>query len=641
MVLQSLHPPRSTSRFLLAYEQALAYEPRVGSGVTAIRDAKGRRLPTWLQFLLYEYGLIELTPYVPNFYTLLDEGRAWQIDRDTFAAVLRGLGWVSAQGSIVEAPSRRNWWNSFQVNLNDLPPADSPNLSRIEKIVELSAPFRSDFRRGVNGYDIGAGEGDYTKLDASILDRESGVRLTPSGALWSFGRVTEWAHELTEAEGTALGNWLAHASLSSFLVDFENGTAIVDDLPVDLDDVVEFSRGTSKWHSDVAGHWQEFGVNEIARLDSGVLIEPAADRLTQFAPELNPLDDATAATVILIGVDDPFGGDQAIRVMFEGDAGRTLLVPADGLQPDTVYSVSFFARLISSIGYLPPGGDAGFQSFFSQLTANEWVRVEGLPFTTDDIAGQWLDLTLAASGATVVIDLFGFQVEEGPKVTSPIPGPDLTGHRDEDLLSLGLPDGLNNVVVTFGDGTGQSFLGVEGPFEIRADILNRPLIANVANASSTTWKSMAFPWTEANFPWASDAVVQRQITLAHWFEGRGAYLALKNDAGQVIGYRRARAVRQVLPDYNGPFAVLSATYAPTQSGRSVIVEAMTDAGNGAGQIARSIEIVIGGTLLSGIPPGRLWLDPDELVGGVSIASKTVNIPLRATVRERLKLLLRF
>ena len=639
---RSLLPPRASTPFLRAFEQATAYEPRVVSGVDAIRNVKGRQLPGWLQFLLYEYGLIELTPYVPNAYTLLAQGRTWQIERDTFAAVARGLGWVSAPATIVEAPERREWWNSFQLYFESLPPADFPHLERIEKIVDLSTPYRSDFRRGVFGYDAPALEGDVNRLDASLLDFESGVRLRPGGPLWSFGRVHELSHVMTEAEGIALDNWILGVAEDDYFVDLVALTAIVDEEPVPIEEAITFSRATPKWHSNAAGVWTEFAIDEIATTDRGTLIEDAADRLCLFIPpEFNPMEDETAAVVDQIALDDPFGGSQAIRVTFTADAGRTFLVPASGLLPSTTYSFSFFARLISATGVTTGGGDGGFQDVFSQLVEGEWVRVKSAPFTTGAIAGQWVDLTLVDPGAVLTVDLFGFQVELGSKVTSPIVGTEITGHRAADILTLLIPPGLNNIVARFDDNSGQSFIGVIGPFTLVPSTLNRPLLLDVGNASASTWQSMAFPWAEANFPWVSDAVAQRQIALAGWFAGKVAYIALRDGAGDLIGYRRARAVRQVDPDLAGAYLFGGARYKSTIAGRTVFIEAMTDAGNGAGVVAKTAEFVFEATLAPGVPPGALWLAPDELVGGVPIAASPIDIPLRATVRERIKLMLRF
>jgi len=200
--------PVNGSPVLRAIEQATAYEPHVQDGADAVINIKGRRLPSFLAFLAYEYGLTDLSPYVPSIYTLLDEGRQWEIERETFASVARALGWIGIAATIDEAPKRRAWWNSFQLLLTAIPAADSPDLTRIEHIAGLSAPLQSDFRRGVAGYDAGAMELAYGRLGQCMLGVESGVRLHAGGPLWSFGRSTEIDHLLTEAEGTALGIWV-------------------------------------------------------------------------------------------------------------------------------------------------------------------------------------------------------------------------------------------------------------------------------------------------------------------------------------------------------------------------------------------------------------------------------------------------
>ncbi len=73
-MVASLLPPNGTP-VLRAFEQAVAYEPRVESGLGLVPNVKGRNLPAFLQFLLWEYGLIELAPYLDNPYVLIEEGR--------------------------------------------------------------------------------------------------------------------------------------------------------------------------------------------------------------------------------------------------------------------------------------------------------------------------------------------------------------------------------------------------------------------------------------------------------------------------------------------------------------------------------------------------------------------------------------
>jgi hypothetical protein len=190
-------------------EQSLAYEPRVASAIELIPNVKGRELLPFMRFLLWEYGLIEIVAYLPNPYVLMAAGRDWQIERDTFAAVTRALGWVEQPGSIVEAALRRKWWNSFQLNLAAVPPNDGLALNRIEIVTRLSKPFRSDLRRVVSGYDAPALEADEIRLDGGRADSDSGVRLLPSGPLWSFGSPLEVEHLWTEVEGALVDNWLA------------------------------------------------------------------------------------------------------------------------------------------------------------------------------------------------------------------------------------------------------------------------------------------------------------------------------------------------------------------------------------------------------------------------------------------------
>lgn len=636
----SLLPPNGTA-FMRALEQATAYETRLSSGIETIYNIKGRRLPDWLSYLLYEYGLLELTPYVTNPYILLEQGRDWQNERDTWAAILRGLGWVGAPGQIVEAPARRFWWNSFQIYLDSLPPFDVPDLERIDRVTQLGKPFRSDFRRGVHGYDIPAFEADRTRLDGSLLDTESGVRLRAGGPRWSFGRLHEVAHVLTEDEGIAIGNWLPAVADEEYAVDLKTLTATLDGEPIPFSEAVAFERAGPKWHSDLAGNWYRFLEDAIAATDRGSLIEAAATRLSTFNLLFNPVEDEAAATVIEIDVDDPFGGNDAIRVEFDGDAGNVLYIPAEGLIEGSTYSVSFFARLVAVTGSPGGVGGPGFVPILDQLVADEYVRVTGEAFVSGSIAGQWFDLTLDTPGATIVVDLFGFQIEAGAKATSPIEGEDITGERAADELALLLPDGLNNIGLTFDDGSGQSFLQVEGTFPIDPAGLNRPIIAGLGNLSAAIWRSMAFPWTEATFPWNSDAASQRAIILANWFEGQDAYFALSGGDGSVIGYRRARIVRQASGLFGGPIKFAGAGYQASASGQFVFAEALTAAGDGAGNEAKNIALIIGAARKAGVPPGQLWLAPDELLGGEPIAARSVTIPLRQTVRERVKLLLRF
>ncbi|WP_039757938.1 phage tail protein [Bartonella queenslandensis] len=199
--------PSHATEFEKRLADACDFHQDVDGSVLGISRAKLiTRPPRFLPWLIEEYGLGELTPYVPNLYDLIDQGLAWQRLRGSVAAIELGLQWLELSAHFKPAWSGRAWWNSFQLEFNQLP--EQSNLEAIEAIVGLSKSFRSDFRRGVYGYDVEALEGNMSRLDDSLLDFESGMHLTAGDTLFSFGRTTEINHMLEEQEGKRIGNWI-------------------------------------------------------------------------------------------------------------------------------------------------------------------------------------------------------------------------------------------------------------------------------------------------------------------------------------------------------------------------------------------------------------------------------------------------
>lgn len=346
---------------------------RMNDAVPAIATSKENPPPSFLPFLVWEYGLGPLTPYVENLYDLLEEGIRWQRVRGTYGAVRRGLEFVGVTATVEPAWHGRAWWNSSQLRFPALPANDAPLLGQIEGITRLSLPFRSDLRRGVHQYDIPPTEADGTLLDGSLLEEESGIRLVGGSTVWSFGRTTEFDHLLTEAEGTAIGNWIA--------------------------------------------------------------------------------------------------------------------VPSEG---------------------------------------------GGIP-----------------------------------------------------------------------------------------------------------WVSMTYPWTTATFPWAANADAQRRSLMAAWFSGREMYAVFRDADDAIIGYRRVRAAHAVQTQFQGPYSVAGQTYAAADGGQVAYIEAMTDFADADGIEARKVSIATAITKAAGVPAGRLWLRPQDVTARTEFATKNITIPLRRTVRERVKFLVRF
>lgn len=202
--MPDLLPPSSTEFERSASRTADIYAKLFGD-IAAIRGAKlVNAPPSFLPWLIYEYGLGELTPYVPNLYDLIREGIAWQRVRGTPAAVKRGIGWLGYSATIEEAAVRWRWWNHFQIELDRVRDSED-DLAGIEGIAGLSVSLRSDFWRGFAGYDVRALEGDYSRWDGSAWEDDSGVRLPGGKAKWSFGRRYEFDHEITHEDLVELG----------------------------------------------------------------------------------------------------------------------------------------------------------------------------------------------------------------------------------------------------------------------------------------------------------------------------------------------------------------------------------------------------------------------------------------------------
>lgn len=173
-----------------------------------VRLANELTPPQFIPWLIWQYGLGELTPYVPTLNQLIDEGVRWQRVRGTPSAIYQGLEWIGYAGTIEEAAARRRRWNRFQLQLSRVRDNDLPDLTRIDGIVSLSPPIRSKFSRGFRGYDIRAAETSYQRTSGSLTSDHSGVYLPGVGAKWSFGRRYEATHAMTEAQLTALGAWI-------------------------------------------------------------------------------------------------------------------------------------------------------------------------------------------------------------------------------------------------------------------------------------------------------------------------------------------------------------------------------------------------------------------------------------------------
>lgn len=184
---------------------------RLAAVFALIREADRNPPPSFMPWLVAEYGLGELSHWVPNLYDLVAEGIAWQRIRGTPAAVDMGLSWLGYAAEYELPPAHRRRWHLWQAHLDRVRDAETPDLDRIDGIASLSDDAIGRFWRGFSGYDVRAFEAGGSRWSGAIWSDHSGRRLRDGAAVWSFGRRHEAEHTASEADLTALGTWIEPA----------------------------------------------------------------------------------------------------------------------------------------------------------------------------------------------------------------------------------------------------------------------------------------------------------------------------------------------------------------------------------------------------------------------------------------------
>lgn len=185
---------------------------RLSSGPPKIRT--GKRLDIQddvIPWLILEYGLGELLPYIPDQRQAVREGVKWQRVRGTPAAVRTALGWIGFDAQIEESERGSIRWADFQLGLDQAP----NGLQFTENVVQvsrLSSPVRSRLFRIYGGwYDFRRFKlDDHGLSTGSWLCDHTGVYLEQDREIpWpqlSFGRELQRTHSFTETftAGTSL-----------------------------------------------------------------------------------------------------------------------------------------------------------------------------------------------------------------------------------------------------------------------------------------------------------------------------------------------------------------------------------------------------------------------------------------------------
>ena len=166
-----------------ALERALARTaPR--AGLDALADApaglRTRRPPGFAPWQAAEWQLAEFAPYFGNTGELIEQGLPWLRQRGSAASVKRALSWIGYQATL----EQQGPWLQIDPGTAQA----QPQLTAIRHLVGQSLPAHARFYRMYHGYDLRPVQLDFSRLDQSLLDDDSGVYV--DGVKLSFGTRT-------------------------------------------------------------------------------------------------------------------------------------------------------------------------------------------------------------------------------------------------------------------------------------------------------------------------------------------------------------------------------------------------------------------------------------------------------------------
>ena len=185
----SLLPSNATEleRDLSQSTDVLQRLPQAGQ---LLRTSKRQNIPdSVVPWLIYEYGLGEILPFLADPRTAISTGILWQRLRGTPESFRIALGWIGNDGTIEESEASTLRWAQFQLGLAQAP-ADLSQTDSVVELGRLSSPVRSSLFRIYGGFF------DYRrfKLDDHLLSEgawlcdHTGVYLKEEWPQLSFGR---------------------------------------------------------------------------------------------------------------------------------------------------------------------------------------------------------------------------------------------------------------------------------------------------------------------------------------------------------------------------------------------------------------------------------------------------------------------
>jgi len=182
-----LLPPNAT-QLERDFSRSISSLERAGRPVPVIRTAKRIDIPDGVvPWLVFEYGLGELLPYIESQRTAIADGVPWQRIRGTPQALLTALEWIGLDGELDESEAGSARWAEYQIGL-PAPVEGEAIIRQIMGVAEISQPQRSQLQRIFSVYDHRRFVLDDSLLsEGSPLSDHTGTRPIPGGPQISFG----------------------------------------------------------------------------------------------------------------------------------------------------------------------------------------------------------------------------------------------------------------------------------------------------------------------------------------------------------------------------------------------------------------------------------------------------------------------
>lgn len=229
MTIETLLPPNATPQER-ALEQAMLPGEDVRAGIELIRTAKENPPDDWLYFLIWEFGLEELLPYLPDPRVALERGLVWQRIRGTPNSMRLAHSWLGLTAGIEEETPGGAHWFEYQLALDHVPLPEE--LRNIVGLARLSQPVRSRLSRIYHGLDYRRGRWDqFSWSDGSLYCADSGVYDPDLDVNLSFARRSSSYCEVADPVA-----YSAHSRETGCIVQYEDRAIYsfgkYDDLPV-------------------------------------------------------------------------------------------------------------------------------------------------------------------------------------------------------------------------------------------------------------------------------------------------------------------------------------------------------------------------------------------------------------------------